>query len=105
MGFRFRKSINVGPLRVNLSKSGVGYSIGKKGVRLTKTASGRRQATVSVPGTGISYVKDLGGSKSKKKKNASRAKDNDDIRRSSNKAIWVLIAVVIIVGVLIWYKL
>lgn len=105
MGLRFRKSINVGPVRVNLSKSGVGYSVGKKGVRLTRTASGRRQATVSVPGTGISYVKDLGGTKSKKKKSRSRANDNDEVRQSSNKAIWVLIAVIIIVGVLIWCKL
>lgn len=105
MGLRFRKSINVGPVRVNLSKSGVGYSVGKKGVRLTKTASGRRQATVSVPGTGISYVKNLGGSKSKKGKRRTGANDNDEVKQSSNKAVWVLIAVIIVVGILIWYKL
>ena len=27
MGLRFRKSINLGPLRINLSKSGVGFSL------------------------------------------------------------------------------
>ena len=31
MGFFYRKSVNFGPFRVNLSKSGVGYSVGGKG--------------------------------------------------------------------------
>lgn len=33
MGFYLRKSISVGPLRFNLSKSGVGVSVGVKGLR------------------------------------------------------------------------
>lgn len=57
MGFRFRKSINLGGgFRVNLSKSGVGYSWGTKGLRVTKTAKGKGRVTASIPGTGISYV-------------------------------------------------
>lgn len=37
MGLRFRKSINLGGgAKINLSKSGVGYSIGTKGARITK---------------------------------------------------------------------
>lgn len=104
MGLRFRKSINVGPLRVNLSKSGVGYSVGKKGVRLTRTATGRTKATVSVPGTGLSYEKDLTSAGSKKSKSRSKSRENNE-SKGSNKAIWVLIFVVIIVGVLIWCKL
>jgi hypothetical protein len=31
MGFFYRKSVNFGPFRVNLSKSGVGYSVGGRG--------------------------------------------------------------------------
>lgn len=58
MGFRFRKSINAGPLRINLSKSGIGYSVGTKGLRYTKKAGGGTRTTASIPGTGISYVKD-----------------------------------------------
>lgn len=58
MGFRFRKSVKAGPLRVNISKSGVGYSIGGKGLRYTKKAKGGTRTTTSIPGTGISYVKD-----------------------------------------------
>ena len=58
MGFRFRKSIKAGPFRVNLSKSGIGYSVGTKGLRFTKKAGGGTRTTASIPGTGISYVKD-----------------------------------------------
>ena len=60
MGFRFRKSINLGPIRINLSKSGVGYSVGTKGARITKTAKGGTRTTLSIPGTGISFVKEKG---------------------------------------------
>ena len=62
MGFRFRKSIRVGKyFRVNVSKSGIGYSIGKRGARITVSANGRKTGTIGIPGTGISYSKTLGG--------------------------------------------
>lgn len=61
MGLRFRKSINLGGgFRINLSKSGIGYSWGTKGFRLTKTANGRTRRTYSLPGTGVSYVQENG---------------------------------------------
>ena len=66
MGFRFRKSFGKGPFRVTFSKSGVGYSFGGKGARVTKKAGGGTRNTLSVPGTGISYVTDS-GSKNKKR--------------------------------------
>lgn len=57
MGLRIRKSINIGKhFRVNLSKSGVGFSAGVKGFRVTRTANGKYRKTVTLPGTGISYV-------------------------------------------------
>ena len=65
MGFHFKKSIKAGPVRVNLSKSGVGYSVGWKGFRVTQKANGGTRTTTSIPGTGISYVKDSGGSQNK----------------------------------------
>lgn len=58
MGFNFRKSVKMGPVRVNLSKSGVGYSVGGKGMRVTKKAGGGTRTTVGIPGTGISYSSD-----------------------------------------------
>lgn len=58
MGFRFRKSVNFGPLRVNASKSGLGWSVGVPGARYTKMANGRTRTTASIPGTGISWVEE-----------------------------------------------
>lgn len=75
MGFRFRKSKNLGPFRVAVSKSGVSTSFGGKGARITKTASGKVRTTLSVSGTGISYVTETGGKKQKAKaKEAKRAR-------------------------------
>lgn len=59
MGYRFRKSINLGGgFKINLSKSGIGYSWGVPGMRYTKLANGRERYTYSIPGTGLSYVED-----------------------------------------------
>lgn len=61
MGWRYRKSINLGlGFRINLSKSGIGYSWGVPGYRITKMATGGRRTTYSIPGTGISYVEQNG---------------------------------------------
>ena len=59
MGLRFRKSINIGPLRINISKSGIGFSLGVKGFRVGRSAKGKMTATASIPGTGLSYVQNL----------------------------------------------
>lgn len=55
MGFYYRKSVGLGPFRVNLSKSGVGYSVGTRGFRTGVSPSGRRYTTFNLPGTGLSY--------------------------------------------------
>lgn len=55
MGVRFRKSINLGGgARLNLSKKGVGMSMGTKGFRVGVGPRGITK-TASIPGTGISY--------------------------------------------------
>jgi Protein of unknown function (DUF4236) len=53
VGWNFRRSIRFGPLRFNLSKSGVGTSVGLPGFRIGKDAKGRHYQQTSVPGTGI----------------------------------------------------
>jgi hypothetical protein len=60
MGWSFRKSMKCGPLRINLSKSGVGYSIGGKGFRTGVNAKGRKYTSASIPGTGLRYQKTIG---------------------------------------------
>jgi hypothetical protein len=55
MGWRFSRSINLGPLRINLSKRGVGASVGAGPFRIGRSASGRNYGSARIPGTGISY--------------------------------------------------
>ncbi|MBI1247086.1 DUF4236 domain-containing protein [bacterium] len=57
MGFSFRKSFNFGPLRVNVSKSGVGFSFGMRGLRAGMSSNGRKYVSAGVPGTGARYYK------------------------------------------------
>jgi uncharacterized protein DUF4236 len=60
MGFFYRKSIGIGPFRVNISKSGVGYSVGGRGFRTGVNAKGKRYTTFGIPGTGIGYRANAG---------------------------------------------
>ena len=88
MGFYYRKSVNLGPFRVNLSKSGVGYSVGGRGSRVGTTERGKKilprphpvglalwavlragyratsqppVSSFSIPGTGVGYRKSGAG--------------------------------------------
>lgn len=58
MPFYLRKAISVGPLRFNLSKSGVGISVGVRGLRL---GSGARGNYVHAGRAGFYYRKTLPG--------------------------------------------
>ena len=53
MGWNWRQSINLGPVRLNLSKSGLGCSFGMKGFRIGKDSKGRTYTASSIPGTGL----------------------------------------------------
>jgi hypothetical protein len=55
MGWYFRRGINLGPFRVNLSRSGVGWSVGRRGARIGVDAKGRRTTHASIPGTGLGH--------------------------------------------------
>ncbi|MGN0961714.1 MAG: DUF4236 domain-containing protein, partial [Christensenellales bacterium] len=83
MGWRFRKSINLGGFRINFSKTGIGYSFGDAGLRYTKKANGGNRITSSIRGTGISYSKDW--SNSKKKSNNSNNYNPQEISNIQNE--------------------
>jgi hypothetical protein len=53
MAWRFRKSLKLGPVRFNLSKSGLGYSIGGYGFRVGQDAKGRSYMAAFIPGKGL----------------------------------------------------
>ena len=62
MGLIYRKSINLGPFRVNLSGSGIGYYVGGRGFRVGKSSRGRNYTAFSIPGTGVGYRSSSKGS-------------------------------------------
>lgn len=110
MGFRFRKSINLGGgFKVNLSKSGIGYSWGTKGARFTKTAKGKNRTTLSIPGTGLSYVTESGsahkntaGAESGKsnKQSYGMTPHNTKKNEDSPKTSWVKFIICLLFGYL-----
>jgi hypothetical protein len=59
MGYFFRRSANLGPFRLNFSKSGVGASFGFRGARLTTTPRGTTYVTVGR--NGFYYRETLSG--------------------------------------------
>jgi tetratricopeptide (TPR) repeat protein len=60
MGIRFYRGIRLGKLaRVNVSKSGLGLSLGVRGLRVSSGPSGTF-LTLGLPGTGLSYRKKVG---------------------------------------------
>jgi hypothetical protein len=56
VAWTYRKSISAGPFRINLSRSGIGYSVGGKGFRVGTDSRGRRYTSTSIPGTGLRNV-------------------------------------------------
>ena len=55
MSLRFQKSVKIIPgLRVNLSKSGLGVSVGGRGLHAGVDAKGRNYTNIGLPGTGLS---------------------------------------------------
>lgn len=81
MGLRVRKSIKIAPgVRVNLGKKSAGVSFGTKGARYSVNSSGRRTATVGIPGTGISY------STTSRKKHSSAQAKRSQLERELAKA-------------------
>ncbi|MGH2332413.1 DUF4236 domain-containing protein [Thermoanaerobacter mathranii] len=67
MGWRFRKSISLGKgVRINVSKSGIGFSVGKRGARIGVGPRGI-YTSFGIPGTGLYTINYL----NKKKKQVS----------------------------------
>ena len=65
-GWNWRKAFRFGPLRVNLSKKGVGYSVGVRGFRVGRDAKRQDYSQTSIPGTGI-YKRTYSGRPSREK--------------------------------------
>ena len=89
MGIRFRKSIKLGGgFRINISSSGIGYSWGIPGYRITHTASGKTRTTTYIPGTGISHVteKPCNSTKKTTQKDSFQTVNISDVKSGDIKA-------------------
>ena len=64
MAWGFRRSLKVaGPLRLNFSKSGLGMSLGVRGLHVGVSPKRGPYLRAGVPGTGVYYRKSLGQSR------------------------------------------
>lgn len=91
MGFYIRKSFRAGPIRLNLSKSGFGTSIGVKGFRVGTSASGR--SYVHAGRGGLYYRQTL----SPAKKTRSQS--------TSSSGIGIFYIIIVVVGLFITVKM
>lgn len=93
MGFRFRKGKNLfgGAIRINFSKSGIGYSYGGKGARVSKMANGKTRTTLSLPGTGISYVTETN---SKRRTKSRKGQQNYIMTRQDTKNACIFLGII-----------
>ena len=101
MGLNFRKSINLGKgFKLNIGKSSIGISGGVKGARVSMNSKGRKTATFSLPGTGLSYSINLNnlfkGKSSKKKGSDNKDDDNEEGTTININLILVLIIIILI---------
>jgi hypothetical protein len=60
MSWRFRKSFGRGPIRINLSKGGVGGSFGFPGCRIGVSPNGQYYLSLGIPNTGLYWIKYFG---------------------------------------------
>lgn len=96
MGLNFRKRIRLGKfINLNLGKKGAGFSVGIPGARFSVNSQGRKQASIGIPGTGLSYTKAF-GTKSKKNSaetksaNASNSYEQQEALNSYQNALFAL---------------
>ena len=87
MGFRLRKTVGLLPgLRLNISKQGGSFSLGRKGLSVNIGRQGVR-TTVGLPGSGLSY-------------STYKKYENDNEAPQASKGLpWGIIALVALVAV------
>ena len=100
MGLLFRKRLRLGKfISINVSKSGVGLSVGPPGAKVSVNPK-RARVQVGIPGTGIGYRKDvsLGSAHtSPKADDSTKAEPGDEAPQARGISVsWLLLAVLIV---------
>lgn len=101
MAFIFRRSVGIGPFRINLSKRGIGVSVGVRGLRTGISSTGRRSTRLSIPGTGIGYQVEHGKGDSPR----ARASERESIpsrTAATSRSFLRLLLFVGLIGFIVW---
>lgn len=102
MGLRFHKSFKIAPgLKLNLNKKSISLTGGVRGAHYTVSSSGKRTASVGIPGTGLSYVKNFGTKKSRKKSGEKKESSGKNSRILPGILITVVIIMLFIIILLL----
>lgn len=95
MGLNFRKSIKIADgVKLNVGKKSAGVSVGGKYVGASFNSRTGARVRASLPGTGLSYTKSLGGSK----------KSTSKRHKKSMASTILLVAVVVLAVLFVVYK-
>ena len=99
MGWFLRKSFRVGPLRLNLSKRGIGASVGVKGARLGVDATGKPYAAGGR--YGLYFRERLGASRTSQTAPELGASGQDQTPHPRGRRWWVLIVLALLIGIIL----
>lgn len=99
MGWFLRKSLRVGPLRLNLSKRGIGASVGVKGARLGVDATGKPYAAGGR--YGLYFRERLGASHTGQVAGEIEPSSEGQIPAPRGRRWWMLVVLVLLIGIIL----
>jgi len=97
MGWFLRKSFRVGPLRVNLSKRGLGASVGVKGARLGVDSTGKPYAAGGR--YGLYFRERLGASRTSHAAGEIGPSGEGQASYPRGRRWWVLVVLALLIGI------
>ena len=98
MGWFLRKSFRVGPLRFNLSKRGIGASVGVKGARLGVDATGKPYAAGGR--YGFYFRERLGESRPPEPAGEMGSSGEGEASKPRGPRWWVLVLLALLIGII-----
>ena len=99
MGWFLRKSFRFGPLRLNLSKRGIGASVGVKGARLGVDATGKPYAAGGR--YGLYFRERLGATRTSQAVGEIGPSSEGQTSYPRGRRWWVLVVLALVIGVLL----